>query len=246
MRVSIYYFSSYFILLPDSLYLMFCLSIFFVLLFGCVSVCLFVWVYFCLCVLLSVCSFVCLSVCLFVRLSFCLCALLSVCSFVCLSVCLLQIFLNRRVGLPVRYLSMKRHSNQRNFKILFLLFVFYFVDYSSMHFHFDGKSVNSSWQTFASLTIQASSCTYQSMNCWMTRQILMLLNFLQYLRKMSTWWFLFLLRIKYESQLCFKANIKMREAAQSIKRKEMYQMQWNWKNSTQVEQWMQEMVYLHF
>jgi hypothetical protein len=132
------------------------------------SVCLFVWVYFCLCVLLpAVCSFVCLSVCLFVcvyfclfaLLSFCLCVLLSVCSFVCLSVCLLQIFLNRRVGLPVRYLSMKRHSNQRNFKILFLLFVFYFADYSSMHFHFDGKSVNSSWQTFASLTIQASSCT---------------------------------------------------------------------------------------
>jgi hypothetical protein len=80
----------------------------------------------------------------------------------------------------------------------------------------------------------------------MTRQILMLLNFLQSLRKMSTWWFLFLLRIKYESQLCFKANIKMREAAQIIKRKEMYQMQWNWKNSTQVEQWTQEMVYLHF
>jgi hypothetical protein len=127
----------------------------FVFLTGCTFVCLL----FCLFVLLSVWPFVCLSVCLFVRLSVCPFVFLSVCTFVCLSVCLLQIFLNRRVGLPVRYLSMKRHSNQRNFKILFLLFVFYFADYSSMHFHFDGKSVNSSWQTFASLTIQASSCT---------------------------------------------------------------------------------------
>ncbi len=151
---SLYVFQFYLGSMFESFYLLFFFLLYIVTwqsVFNVLSVylfCSFVW----LCVRLS-------SVCLFDCVYFCLCALLSVCSFVCLSVCLLQIFQNRRVGLPVRYLSMKRHSNQRNFKILFLLFVFYFADYSSMHFHFDGKSVNSSWQTFASLTIQASSCT---------------------------------------------------------------------------------------